>query len=358
MNLTLQISVFLSLITAFIIAYSSIPTIVRVANAKNLFAEPSYRRPHHGSVPILGGVAIFSALLISVGLFSEFTAHKEFQYFFIASIVLFLIGIKDDILVTAPLKKLLSEISSALIIIILGDFRFTNLHGFLGVYEMNYYLSIALSLFVYIVIINGFNLIDGIDGLAAGVGILSSLVFGTWFFLNCNYEYAIIAASLIGSLIAFFWYNVYGEKYKIFMGDGGSLILGLTLAILATEFNEMNIVQSGKWAIHAAPSVSFGILIIPLFDTLRVFAIRTFRGVSPFRADKNHVHHRLLAMGMSHIRATTYILIVNIIIIFIVFTLNRWGVIRLMILNLILATCFSIIPEMLFKLKAKKGPEK
>jgi UDP-GlcNAc:undecaprenyl-phosphate GlcNAc-1-phosphate transferase len=230
-------AILLAFIGAFLISYTSIPSIVKVANIKKLFDEPGHRKTHKVSIPTLGGIAIFSGFLISGGLFANFVEHKELQYLYIASIVLFFVGIKDDILVIAPLKKLSGEIFAALIIIVLGNFRFTSLHGFMGIHEMNYFVSIALSLFVYIVIINGFNLIDGIDGLASGVGIISGLTFGVWFFLVKDYDYAILSLALVGSLIAFFWYNVYGKNYKIFMGDTGSLILGLSLAVFSTRFN-------------------------------------------------------------------------------------------------------------------------
>jgi UDP-N-acetylmuramyl pentapeptide phosphotransferase/UDP-N-acetylglucosamine-1-phosphate transferase len=347
--------VFLSLALAFIICYTSIPSIVRVANAKSLYDEPGKRKLHKKSVPTLGGIAIFSAVIIATGVFTQYKFNPEFQYLTIGSIVLFFVGLKDDILVIAPMKKLLGQLFAIAIIIVLSDLRFTSLHGFLGVHKLLYWHSIILSLFVFIVIINGFNLIDGIDGLASGVGMVASLAFGTFFYLAGEFEYAILAAGLTGSLIAFFWFNVFGKDYKIFMGDTGSLIVGLFLAVMAVRFNEMN-VSPDKCSIfiHAAPAVSFGILIVPLFDTMRVFLIRILKGHSPFRADKNHVHHKLLGLGLSHLQATMYILFVNCIFIAMVFYLNTWGIIDLMVLNIALAIVISILPEYIFKRKAGK----
>lgn len=355
MLIPIKIEIIFSFIVAFLIVVSSIPTIVNVANAKKLFDEPGKRKAHKSSVPTLGGVAIFVAILVPMGLFTSFSEHLEFQYIVIASIILFFVGIKDDILVTAPMKKLGGQIASVLIIIILGDFRFTSLHGFLGIHNMPYLASIALTLFVFVVIINGVNLIDGIDGLASGVGIIASTVFGTWFFLNNDYEYGIICISIVGALLAFFYFNVFGTKNKIFMGDTGSLILGLFLAVASVRFNETNIDDTGKFFIHSAPTVSFGILIVPLFDTLRVFIIRLIKGHSPFKADRSHVHHKLLAMGYSHLRATLSILAANIIIIVIAFFLNTWGMIDLMLLILIVSILLSVLPEIMYYIKQKKN---
>ena len=158
----------LSFITAFAIVISAIPTIVLVAKAKKLYDQPDIRKAHKNNIPALGGVGIFSALLITIGLYTDFSVHQEFQYLLIASIILFFFGLKDDLLIIAPIKKLWGQLLASLIIILLGNFRFTSLHGFNGITHIDYIYSILLTLFVFIVIINGFNLIDGIDGLASG----------------------------------------------------------------------------------------------------------------------------------------------------------------------------------------------
>lgn len=260
-------------------------------------------------------------------------------------VVIFFIGIKDDILIIAPDKKLLGEIIASLIVILLGNIRFTSLHGFLGVHEIPYIASILLTCFVFIVIINGFNLIDGIDGLASGIGIVLSAFFGVWFYLIGNYEYAVLSAAVAGSLMAFFRFNVYGKKNKIFMGDTGSLLVGLFMSFIVVKFNEINAVLQGPYAIKAAPAVSFGVLIVPLFDTLRVFLIRISRKQSPFRPDKNHMHHLLLKIGYSHLGATIRIVAVNIIFIALAVSMQSLGIFTLMIVNLLIASLFSFLPE-------------
>ena len=347
------ISVILSFLTAFSIVFTAIPTIVFVADAKKLYDEPGVRKSHKKSIATLGGISLFAGVVIGFGMFTRFAIHPEFQYVVIASVVLFFVGLKDDILIIAPLKKLSGQIFAVLIIVVLGNLRFTNLHEFLGVHQLLYVHSFLLTTFVLIVIINGFNLIDGIDGLSSGVGIISSLLFGIFFYINGEIGYAVLAAAMAGGLIAFFWFNVFGIENKIFMGDTGSLLVGLFLSVMVVRFNEMNIVATGKWFIQAAPAVSFGVLFIPLFDTLRVFTIRILRGKSPFKADKNHVHHRLLALGYSHIKATMILLSANIVVIIIVLVFNFLGIVFLMAILLILGTFFSVLPEWVYKKRAK-----
>jgi UDP-GlcNAc:undecaprenyl-phosphate GlcNAc-1-phosphate transferase len=348
------ISVILSFFTAFSIVFTAIPTIVFVADAKKLYDEPGIRKSHKRSVATLGGIALFSGITIGAGLFTRFSVHPEFQFIFVASIVLFFVGLKDDILIIAPLKKLSGQVFGALIIVVLGNLRFTHLHTFLGVNQLLYVHSFLLTVFVLVVIINSFNLIDGIDGLASGVGIVSALFFGTFFYINGEVGYAVLSAAMAGSLIAFFWFNVFGTENKIFMGDTGSLLVGLFLAVLVIRFNEMNITQTSVWHIHSAPAVSFGILFIPLFDTIRVFTIRVLRGKSPFQADKNHVHHRLLALGYSHLKSTLILLSVNVGIIAFVLVFNFLGILLLTSILLVLGAIFSLLPEMIYKKREKK----
>ena len=342
-------SVFLSLALAFFVVYISIPSIVTVADEKHLYDEPGRRKSHRKNIPNLGGIAIFAGLVISTGLFVNISESKEFMPVLVATVVIFFIGIKDDILIIAPDKKLVGQIIAAIIIVIVADLRFTSLHGFLGIREIDYFPSVILTGFVVVVLTNAFNLIDGIDGLASGIGMLVSLTFGTWFYLAGFQNYAILSAALFGALAAFFGFNVFGQKNKVFMGDTGSLILGLIMSVLVIKFNEANITYKGIYSIEAAPAVSFGILIVPLFDTIRVFILRVLKGQSPFHPDKNHIHHRVLQLGLSHFRSTSLLSIVNILFIIIALLFQSAGLVSLMILILSLATILSIVTEIFIR---------
>lgn len=347
-----EFSIALSFVVSLVIVFSSIPSIVKVAQLKRLYDEPGRRKSHHQAIPNLGGMAIFAGIAISLGIFGDFASTVEFRLLLVAMVIVFFIGIKDDILVIAPAKKLYGEIVAIIVVVVLGNLRLTSLHGFLGVHEIPYIASILLTSFVFIVIINGFNLIDGIDGLASGIGITLAAFFGIWFYLVNNIQYAILSATVAGALIAFFKFNVYSKTNKIFMGDTGSLLLGLFMSVIVVKFNELNAGYYGPYAIMAAPAVSFGILIVPLFDTLRVFIIRIARKQSPFRPDKNHVHHLLLKMGYTHMGATIRIVSANIVFIALVLSLQSLGIFRLMLINLIVAAIFSFLPE-LFRRKHK-----
>jgi UDP-N-acetylmuramyl pentapeptide phosphotransferase/UDP-N-acetylglucosamine-1-phosphate transferase len=339
--------VLFSLLLAFFIVFVSIPPIVSVAHLKNLYDIPGKRKSHTLATPNLGGVALFAGLSISSGLFIDISGSPEFLHLLIAMIILFFVGIKDDILIIAPVKKLYGEILATIVLVIAADMRFTSLHGFLGIYQINYISSILLTSFVVIVIINAFNLIDGIDGLASGIGILISFIFGIWFFLVGQTNYAIISAALLGALLGFFGYNVFGRTNKVFMGDTGSLILGLVMSLIVIKFNEFNISYTGVYSIDAAPAVSFGILMLPLFDTLRVFIIRIVNKQSPFDSDKNHLHHRMLKLGLSHFGSTTLLLSLNLVFIIIAFSFQWLGVALLIGLNLFLGLMFTITTEVL-----------
>ncbi len=343
-------------ILAFMITYISIPPLIEVARVKNLYDVPNRRTSHENITPTLGGIAIFSGFVISSMIFVNISKIPYIQYILAGSIVIFFLGLKDDITGLSPLKKFVGQIIAAGIIIDLGGVRLSSLHGFAGIGALNYASSDFLSLFVIVAIVNAFNLIDGIDGLSSGVGILVSLTFGTWFYLIGKLQLALLAIALIGALLAFFRFNFFSKKHKIFMGDIGSLLVGFILSIFAIKFNELNHSPglNSTFYVKAAPAVSIGILIIPIFDTVRVMIIRMARGLSPFKPDKRHMHHYLLELTGSHRKATTILLIINVLFIVISFLLRNMHVLELMAVLFILASILTFIPYMQLKNRRKK----
>ncbi len=250
------------------------------------------------------------------------------------------------------MTKIIAQLFAATIIIDLGDIRLHGFYGLFGITDIGYFGSDILSIFVIIAIVNAFNLIDGIDGLAASVGILASTVFGTWFFMAGHIQLAIMACAMIGALLAFFRFNVFSKKYKIFMGDIGSLLLGFIMAIFAVKFNDLNgSLGADPIRVYAAPAVSIAILIVPIYDTVRVSIIRLYHGRSPFRADREHVHHYLVELTGSHRKTTLIIIIGNIVFIGIAFLLSDLRNYQLTLIMLGLASLASYIP---FKLVQKK----
>jgi UDP-N-acetylmuramyl pentapeptide phosphotransferase/UDP-N-acetylglucosamine-1-phosphate transferase len=253
-------------------------------------------------------------------------------------------------------KKLVVQIATASMLIVFGNYRFTDLHGVFGIHEINYSISFIITLFTMIALINAFNLIDGIDGLASGISIVISTIFGSWFLLSGHTEYGIMCFSLTGSLAAFFYFNVFGKKHKIFMGDTGSLILGVIMVVLVIKFNEFNINQQGPYAILNAPVVSIGILIIPVIDTLRVFFIRISEHRSPFSPDMNHIHHQFLKLGNSHRRSTAYMVLINLLFIGFTFSLNRFlNINNLMITIITLGFILAYLPGLFLRRKAAES---
>jgi UDP-N-acetylmuramyl pentapeptide phosphotransferase/UDP-N-acetylglucosamine-1-phosphate transferase len=341
-------------ITAFVVAFLSIPSIVTVARYKHLMDEPGQRSSHHLRTPTLGGLAIFAGLLISSGVWVNTQDFAEYQYIVAAIVLLFFVGIKDDILIIAPFTKFTGQIVAALILIIFADLRITNFHGFFGIEEIHYALSVPITILTILVIINGFNFIDGVDGLSASIGIITTSAFAYWFILVHENQLAILCLSFIGSLFAFFLFNVFGEKNKIFMGDTGSLLIGLLLSVLVIKFNELNLDKSRQFTIYPAPAVSFGVLIVPIFDLIRVVFIRFFTKRPLSVADKNHMHHLLLKLGFGHRKVTFVISLVNLFFIYFVFYTSRFiSIRRLFLLTLILAMAFSFLPSYLIARKKK-----
>ena len=309
---------------AFIIVFISIPTILKVANSKKLFVEPGNRSVHKYQTPNLGGLAIFFGIILTFLMYGDLFHSRDIPFLIPAALIIFSIGIKDDIMVTAPIVKLLGQLLTAFIIVGLGDVRITDFHGFFGL-EPDYLFSQLFSVLFVVFIINGFNLIDGVDGLASVTGIVTISTFSFWFYCNGNETMPVLGTIIVGSLLAFTYYNVFSKHQKIFMGDPGSLLVCFFTAIFAIKFMEANVESARSYNVFnmtSAPAVVMGILVVPIIDTLRVFFRRISRGQSPFAADKSHIHHRLLTLGLSHFQITLFISGINVLFILSSFLLN------------------------------------
>ena len=316
--------VILSFITAFTLTYFAIPSVIHVAKVKNLVDVPGGRHVHTEITPSLGGFAIFAGMMFSIMLWTPFAQYGgDLQYILCAFVIIFLIGAKDDIVPVPANKKLVGQIFAASILFFKAEIQITGFHGISDV-ELSFGIMALLTIFTIIVIINGFNLIDGINGLSGSIATLICGTLGAWFLLIKRYDLAIIAFSTTGAVVAFLKYNY--SPAKIFMGDTGALLIGLVCAILTINFIEINSVleNSHPWKINAGPAVAFGILIFPLFDTLRVFITRALKGRSPLSPDRNHIHHLLIDSGFSHMQATSILVFVNLSFIIFVFKLSKY----------------------------------
>src|SRR4051812_19770970 len=222
-------------VTSFFVVLLATPALIRVAILKRLFDAPGdTRKLHTRMIPTIGGIIIFAGTLFSFSMWfpgqklhdtiSLYKAMDDYKFIVSTLLIMFFVGVKDDIIGTAPVKKLVAHVLVGLILVLMAEIRISSLHGIFGIYEIPQWASIFLSLFTYIVVVNAFNLIDGIDGLASGVGFIAATSFGTWFALAGDPVMAGLAFALSGSLLAFLIFNF--SPAKIFMGDSGSLTIG------------------------------------------------------------------------------------------------------------------------------------
>ncbi|WP_128545224.1 MraY family glycosyltransferase [Larkinella soli] len=296
----------LSFLVACFVSVVSIPVVIKISELKFLMEKPGVRSSHKQATPTFGGIAIFAAILISYFLWPAIDQTDIYRtnLSVVGMAILFFIGIKDDMVGIDPNKKIFFQILPSLILIFFGKLRIDYLYGIFGFYHINDLFSVLITCFIFIAIINAINLIDGIDGLAGGIATLASLTFGGWFLLTGHFSMACLAFTLSGALVGFLRFN-FSHTSKIFMGNTGSLILGFLLSFFAVRFvNLNNTYRFDPTSFFNAPIIAIVILIVPIFDTLRVFLVRILAGRSPFSADRNHMHHILIDNGLSHAAAT------------------------------------------------------
>jgi UDP-GlcNAc:undecaprenyl-phosphate/decaprenyl-phosphate GlcNAc-1-phosphate transferase len=319
-----EIRMFLGLLTGLLVSLLAIPPIIKVSRIKKLVAVPNGRTCHKGLVPSLGGVAIYAAVVMGTSLFIDHDGFGEFRFILASILIIFYLGLKDDLVNMTAVKKLLAELVAAGLVVIVADVRIGTLHGMFGVNSVSYGFSVSISIFVIIALINGFNLLDGIDGLASGMGIVISMVFGVWLFQLGYMPFALMAFSLAGGLFTFYLFNVFGRENKLFLGDTGSLLLGFLIAVLAIKVLCCEELPGDPLFMKSLPTVVMGVMIIPIVDTLRVFSMRIIRGKSPFSADKTHLHHYFLELGFSHVLASTTIIVMNSLLFGLAMAMREW----------------------------------
>jgi len=298
----------ISMSAAFWLTKQMIPVLIMVAYRYQLYDLPDGERKLHArSTPTLGGIAIFLSFMIAfsfmIGVLQQGESLIDLSrtgFLMAAAMLLFGIGLKDDVIgVSAKYKLTAQIIASGLVIFGLG-LNLQSLGGLFGIYEIPYAVGFLLTVFTIIVLINAYNLIDGIDGLAGGIATIASLFFGAWFLYAGYLPLAMLSFVLVAAILGFLWYNI--SPARIFMGDTGSLLIGFFLAVQALSFVNLGLFGEHEQVVYwqsAAPVLAMAVLIVPMYDTLRVFMIRIFRGQSPFDADRSHLHHLLQDLGCS-----------------------------------------------------------
>jgi len=291
---------------SFLLTYLTIPKIIGVVEHKRLMDDPNKRSSHTTRTPTLGGVAFFYTLIFALFFIRGRDAFDEAMYIIPGLTILFIVGLKDDLVVISPGAKLLSQVFAIAFILTNPSFTIHSLNGFLNINEIPYYLYLIIGGFMMITIINSYNLIDGIDGLASIVGIVILVIYTTIFYLTEEYFFALLAIALNASLMSFLGFNLSSDK-KIFMGDTGSLIVGFVISVLTLKFLALRPVAYTDlpFLLENAPLIAISILIVPLFDTARVFTIRIANKKGPFSPDRNHTHHVLIDYwGLTHKQAS------------------------------------------------------
>jgi len=300
---------------------------------------------------------MFYSLAVCASIFA-FELFEMYKFLFASLVILLYIGVMDDIVVMRAYKKLFAQIVVTSLMVIGSDVRIRSFFGLFGIYELNYFFSVAMSIFTFIVLINAFNLIDGIDGLAGGYSILCSAMFGISYYRLGEYNYPLVVLSgvIIGSVIGFLYFNLSNYRNnKIFMGDTGSMILGFLLAFTAICFIDIfidkKLPEIPRYYLQSAPAIAMAILILPIIDTLNVFMIRICNGKSPLVADKNHIHHSLLKLGLTHRRSTAYILMYYLFIVSVAYFFRHINVNVLLLIIVILGFIGAYLPKLILLLR-------
>lgn len=309
---------------SFVLNYILIAKIRGISFALKLFDKPNDRSSHTGITPNLAGISFFIVFFIGFYFISKYDNHGFLIRLLPGMVILFFIGLKDDLLLLSAMTKLIAQVLSVLFLLWPLNTVELNLHGFLGFYNLGNWGSVLFWIIALVGIINAINLIDGINGLLATLSIIAFSTFSVIFYHLQNYLLFLLCLMVVFTLIAFLKYNLSKNK-QIFMGDTGSLLLGFLMASIFFSLFQLNETQIAKIGfIHAnLPYFAVSIVYIPLFDTLRVFVVRMLNGKSPFSPDRNHIHHIIIDyFNTSHIITTITICSLELLILFLTYSLS------------------------------------
>jgi UDP-GlcNAc:undecaprenyl-phosphate/decaprenyl-phosphate GlcNAc-1-phosphate transferase len=297
----------LCFISAFVITLITIPPVISLIKKYKLYDKPDARKEHQSPIPTMGGVAVVGAMLISLALWFPFSNSVTQVSFFFSIIALLALGIVDDIKDLSAKYKFIVQFALASLIAVAG-LRINSFEGLFGIYDLPMQAQYLFTILAVVGITNAFNLIDGIDGLAGGLGFMSLLILGLFLTITGDANTALVAFALAGGMLAFLYFNL--NPARIFMGDTGSLVLGFVIAVLCIRLMQVNSISPNP-VVPRTPMFALAVVLIPVFDTLRVFATRIWNGHSPFHADKTHIHHLLTNQGFTHAFATRTICFIH-----------------------------------------------
>ena len=298
------------------------PKLVKIAKLKNIVDNPNARKLNKMPVPVLGGVGVFFGLMFSLSVAGYYIPEMSLQFeLIIAMLIMLYTGVGDDILSLSPRLRFGLQIFTVCLMMFLGGIYIDDFHGLWGVYDLPQIFAFLLTLISCVGIINSINLIDGVDGLCSGYGMFASILFAICFLRMGDVSYAVLAFAVFGALIPFMLHNMFGNRYKMFMGDGGSLMLGFVSSLFVVR-----VIQSGDDVVTGSNiALTLAILAVPVFDTLRVMTARMLQRRSPFSPDKTHLHHMFIRLGFSHVITALNVIALNGLVVVIWHLCNVWN---------------------------------
>ncbi|MCI6551119.1 MAG: undecaprenyl/decaprenyl-phosphate alpha-N-acetylglucosaminyl 1-phosphate transferase [Prevotella sp.] len=310
--------IILPFLSAMLLTFWIHPRIVRIAKIKNIVDNPNSRKLQRRAVPVMGGFAVFFGIVVGVGLTSVFFDSYALFTCVVAMTVMMYFGFTDDILGLSPWLRIIVEIIMVGFVIKMDMVNMNDMHGLFGIHKLPVWLSLPLSAVAGVGIINSINMIDGVDGLSSGFCVVACLSFGFFFCVSYDGTMAVMCALAAGALIPFFLHNVFGAKSKMFIGDCGTMMMGMLMTIFC-----LHVIDNTSRVAYNFPNMGvvafcLSVLSVPIFDTLRVMTTRILRGVSPFHADKHHLHHLFIEIGFSHAGTAMAVISLN------VFNLFLW----------------------------------
>lgn len=326
-----------SFVFSFMLVMLLIPVVIRMSVAFSLYDEVDlHRKQQVKQVSRLGGFAIFAGLMSTVLLFSGIERQTDLLCFLASSLLLFCLGMNDDICRAGPFLKSMIQVMAAVVLVFYGAYGWEVNLRFLGPAWKNEIPGQLISVLLFVLLSNAFNLIDGSDGLAAVLGVFANLFFGFFLFKGGDVVYAQIAFAMAGALSGFLIYNV--PPAKIFMGDAGAMVLGLVSGLMANRFTMLSDFKNLELLdFKSIPAIAFAVLIIPVFDCIRLFLLRLAKGKSPFIGDRNHIHHRLKQLGWGDRQVLAALLLFNCGLVAFVLLFGQLG--SFMLVSLLLAIC-------------------
>lgn len=287
------------------------PLIVKMATSRNMFDNPDKRKLQTRPIPVMGGLAVFFGIVVGAGATSVFFNSYALFTCVITLTVMMYVGMLDDMVGLSPVLRLFVELCLVAFIVYMDKTNINDLHGVFGIEKLPVWISLPLCSVSCLGIINSINLIDGVDGLSSGMCIFACLCFGIVFCASYDGTMAVMASLAAGALVPFFFHNVFGDKSKMFVGDSGTLMLGMLMSIFCMRLIDNTSLAAFNHPHFGVVAFALSVLSVPVFDALRVMFGRIAKGVSPFHPDRSHLHHLFIELGFSHIGTTVAVISLN-----------------------------------------------